>query len=138
MSCVKTAEPIEIPFGLWAWGSMKHALNGGNFRGKDMAGHAWRHSAVSCAKWLNRSTCRLGCALWWVEGSMCYLGACWRHLANTLEPSVCGDAGLWQITLITGFSFDTVYRGLSHCVIISESCLSQSRAIFGSTAFLNC
>jgi len=84
---------------------------------------------MSCAKRLNWSTCRLGCELRWVEGSMCYLGTCWRHLANTIEPSVCGDATLWQITLTTCFSFDTVYRGLSHCVIVSESCLSQSSAI---------
>jgi len=29
-------------------------------------------------------------------------GACWRHLANTIEPSVCGgDSALCQITLTT-------------------------------------
>jgi len=31
-----------------------------------------------------------------------YMGAHWRHLANTIEPSVCGgDAVLCQITLTT-------------------------------------
>jgi len=31
-----------------------------------------------------------------------YMGAHWRHLANTIKPSVCGgDAVLCQITLIT-------------------------------------
>jgi len=31
-----------------------------------------------------------------------YMGARWRHLANTAEPSVCGgDAALCQITLTT-------------------------------------
>jgi len=31
-----------------------------------------------------------------------YMGAHWRHLANTTEPSVCGgDAALCQITLTT-------------------------------------
>jgi len=37
---------------------------------------------------------------WWAEGSLC-----WRHLANTIEPTVCvGDAALCQITLTTCFS----------------------------------
>jgi len=40
-----------------------------------------------------RCGCRFGCARW---------GAHWRHLANTIEPSVCGgDAALCQITLTT-------------------------------------
>jgi len=31
-----------------------------------------------------------------------YMGAHWRHLANTTEPSMCGgDAALYQITLTT-------------------------------------
>jgi len=34
------------------------------------------------------------------------LGAHWRHLANTIEPSVCGgDAVLCQITLTTCFYY---------------------------------
>ena len=29
MSCAKTAEPIEMPFGLWVWmGPMNHVLDG--------------------------------------------------------------------------------------------------------------
>ena len=29
MSCAKTAEPIELPFGLWAWmGPGNHVLDG--------------------------------------------------------------------------------------------------------------
>jgi len=29
MSCAKTAEPIEMPFGAWTpWGPKKHALGG--------------------------------------------------------------------------------------------------------------
>jgi len=42
--------------------------------------------------------------LWirWVEESMCYMGAHWRHLANTIEPFLCGgDATLCRITLTT-------------------------------------
>ena len=56
----KTAEPIEMPFGLWIQvGSrkLKHVLDGAKIlqgmqaiiRDKDMPGHARRHSAVSCA-----------------------------------------------------------------------------------------
>jgi len=49
-------------------------------------------------KCLNRSICRLRCGLGWTEGSIirqlaptCPHGrAHWRHLANTIEPSVCG------------------------------------------------
>jgi len=80
---------------------------------KDMPGHAWRHSAVSCAKWLNWSTCGLGCELGWVD-----VGAKWR--IRLIEPSVCGDAALWQITLTTCFAFDTIYRAfflISHWII---------------------
>ena len=48
---------------------------------------------------------RLGCELWWAEGSMCYMGAHWRHLANTTEPSVLGgDAALCQITLTNNYT----------------------------------
>jgi len=59
MSCAKTAEPIDMPFGLWTQvGSWKHVLDGGldplcegaTFRGKNMPGHVQQHSAVSCAK----------------------------------------------------------------------------------------
>ena len=56
MSLAKTAEPIEMPFGLWTLvGQRKHVLDGarppceGAIRGKDMPGHARRHSSVSCA-----------------------------------------------------------------------------------------
>jgi len=46
--------------------------------------------------------CHLGCGLGRAEGSMCYMGAHWRNLANATEPSVCGDdAALCQTTLTT-------------------------------------
>jgi len=55
----------------------------------------------SVQKRLNRSICRLGCALGWAEGSKCYMMGM-RHLANTTEPCVCGgDAALCQITMTT-------------------------------------
>jgi len=75
------------------------------------------HSVVSCAKRQNRSRCRLGCggrelrkngwtdrnAVWVVESdgpkeACVTMGARWRHMANTTEPSLCcGDAALYQI-----------------------------------------
>jgi len=45
-----------------------------NLRGKDMPGHARRHSAVSCQKRLNRPRCRFGCGLLLAQGNMCYMG----------------------------------------------------------------
>ena len=58
MNCVKTAEQIELPFGIWTrMVSRKHVLNG---------------------------------------------DAHWRHLANTIEPSMCSsDVTVCQITLTT-------------------------------------
>jgi len=61
VSPAKTAEPIEMPFGLWPRvGPRKHVLYGDQIPrakgqllgvgGKYMPGHARRHSAVSCTK----------------------------------------------------------------------------------------
>jgi len=63
---------------------------GAIFMGKDMPGHARRHSAVSCAKWMNRLRCCLGCGLGWSKEACIRLGAHWRHLANTNELFMCG------------------------------------------------
>jgi len=41
-------------------------------------------------KWLNRSRCCLRCGLGWAKRSMCYMGAHWRNLANTIESFLCG------------------------------------------------
>jgi len=58
VSLAEMAEPIEVPFGLRTWvGPGNHVLDGGPddpcrgavFTGKDMPGHARRHSTVSCA-----------------------------------------------------------------------------------------
>ena len=58
VSCAKTAEPIEMLFGMWSrLGHRNHVLDG-------------------CAHW--------------------------RHLANAIEPPICGDdVALCQITLTT-------------------------------------
>jgi len=120
------AESIDLPFGVWTRvGQRKHEFN----RIRQLAPMytisivfaRWRqrtrrHSAVSCAKRLNRSIYRLGCGLGWTEGSTSSIifarwrqcahmgGHIWRHLANTIEPSVYGgNAVLCQITLTTCF-----------------------------------
>jgi len=47
-----------------------------------------------------RSRCRLGFGLGWTKLACIRRGAQWRHLANTIEPSMCGgDAAYCQITL---------------------------------------
>jgi len=58
----------------------------GQFLGEE---HARQHSAVSCAKMAEAIEMSLGCGLWWAKGSLCYMGAYCRNLANTIEPSVC-------------------------------------------------
>ena len=118
MSCAETAEPIDLPFGLCTRvGRRKHEFN----RMRQMASMCtisivfvrWRQrtrrqSAVSCAKGLNRSICRFvdsgGPKEAQVQSSSMGLHGWthWCHLANTIEPSVCGgDAALCQITLST-------------------------------------
>jgi len=79
---------------------------------------------LTCAvqKPLNRTRCRTRSG----DGSMCYMAALWRLLANTIEPSVrCGDAALCQISLTTcllcGYSHYTWRR-----VAVRGSCCAVS------------
>ena len=52
-----------------------------------------------------------------------YMGAHWRHLANTIEPSVCGgDAVLCQITLTTCSLCVTDMRRTSVAELTSALC----------------
>jgi len=79
VNCAKTAESTEMRFELWTrvglknhvWGALgaDPPCEGAIIMEKDMPGHARRHSAVSCAEWLNRSICRLGSGLGWAAGS---------------------------------------------------------------------
>jgi len=85
-------------------------------------------------KWLNRSICCLGCGIGCAEGNkfshiyqvapMCpALWAHWHHLANIIEPSVCGgDAVLCQITLTTCFDSCAVMSVLLTINIICNQC----------------
>jgi len=92
----------------------KHVLDGSCegaiITGKDMPDYIlpW-----AMQKWLNRTICHLCNALEWAKGSTIWLyspaapmwphgRADWRHLANTIEPPVCGgDVALCLITLTT-------------------------------------
>jgi len=79
VSCAKTAEPIDFPFGLWTWVCRrKHMFN----RIRQVAQMCtisfvfarWRqftgrHCRELWKKRLNRSICRLGCGLEWAERS---------------------------------------------------------------------
>ena len=102
-----TDELIEMPFGFWTRvGPRNHVLDrvqiplwqGTSLRGEGAARcKILQHFAMSCAKRLNRSICRLACGLGWAEGSNRI-----RHLASAIEPSVCcGDAALCHITFTT-------------------------------------
>ena len=88
MSCSETAQPIDLPFGLWTRvGRRKHKFS------------LIRQMAPMCP----------------------HGRAHWRHLANTVEPSVCGgDVVLCQITLTTCFLF-SVAR-VTSCVLPVECC----------------
>jgi len=132
VSLSKTAQPIEMPFGLWAWiSSRNHALNGVHIPlckgtilgGKDVPGHARtarRHSAVSYARMAEAIEMSFG--LWTRVGQRKHLlhGAHSRTLANTTEPSVYGgDAVVCLITLTTYY----YYRPSS--AFCRSVCLSQ-------------
>jgi len=70
MSCAETAEPIDLPFGLWTQVG----------RRKDKFSHICQPGVPMCP----------------------HVRAHWRHLANTIEPSVCGGSPfLCQITFTT-------------------------------------
>ena len=108
ISPVKMAEPINMPFGLQAqMNSRNHVLDGvqvpSSWEGAVLRaeGHAQtfqQQCAMSCAKMAE--PIEMPCGIWtWVSPSRHLLGegAHWRHLANTIEPSVCvGDAACCQ------------------------------------------
>jgi len=103
-------------FAIWTRvGQRNHVLDGveiphanwGNFE-RGMAAHCF---AVSCAKTTVPIDMQFG-MLSWVDpvNRVLYVGAHWRDLVNTTEPSMCcGDAALCQITLTTCllWSYDT-------------------------------
>ena len=113
VSSAKTAEPIEMLFWLWARvGSRNCVLDGVQisqcegaiFRETNVPGCARWRSAVSCAKWLNRSRYCLGCGLRWAEWSMCYI-------EGTLAPPGEYDLTIhvWQWCVISSNYFDHLF-----------------------------
>jgi len=127
VTCAKTAESIVMPFGLWSGNDPRNLkLDGlqiphekGQFGGKGSPIVKYRDFLPwTVQKQLNRSICHLRCGLGWAEGSTSSIifarwrqcahmvGHIWRHLANTIQPSVCGsDAVLCQITLTTCYYY---------------------------------
>ena len=73
--CTKTAEPIEMPFGLWARMSQrKHILYGAQIPHvkEQLLGKRHARACPTILPWtvqklLNRSICHLGCGLGWAE-----------------------------------------------------------------------
>jgi len=63
---------------------------GAIFGGKDMPVHARGQFAVSCAEMAEPTEMPFGLCGLWAQGSMCYMRSHWRHLAITIEKSVCG------------------------------------------------
>jgi len=106
VSLAKTAEPIEMPFGLKIWvdpgnhvldGSPDPTMGRGNFGGKEWPIVKYRDTLRSpVRKWLNRSRCHLDCGLrlaqgikslgsglGWAEGSTSsIIFARWRQCAH--------------------------------------------------------
>jgi len=119
VSPAKTAEHVEMPFGLWTRvGRKKQEFNRIRhvapvctisivFARLRLRQCRRRHSAASCAKTAEPIDLRFG--LWTRVGSrkhkfnhisqvapMCPHGrAHWRHPANTTEPSVCGGDAVY-------------------------------------------
>jgi len=81
LSPAKTAEPIEMPFGLKTWvGQGNHVLDGGPdppwegaiMRGKGASHCKYRDTLRSFVqKRQNRSRCPFGCGLGYAQGIMC-------------------------------------------------------------------
>jgi len=87
VSCAKTAEPIDLPFGLWTRvGRKKHKFN-----------RIFQVAPMANVHKFNRIR---------QVAPMCHHGrALRRHLANTIEPCIsCGDVALCQITLATCYT----------------------------------
>jgi len=66
--------------------------------------------------------CTQGTLPWRPLFGFLYAGAHWRHLANTIEPSMCdGDAVLCQITLTTCCIFTFLSNYVICCFYVSVS-----------------
>jgi len=120
--CTKTAQPIEMPFRLWAWMGQR---NCDRWRSRSLHGKG-QFSAIGAP--IVGTFCHELCRNGWIEpidlpfglwtragrrkhkfNCICQVApmfsrgrADWHHLANTIKSSLCGDdAALCQITLKT-------------------------------------
>jgi len=89
---------MPLGYGLgWAQGTVNYRgsrfpFEGVILRGKGAHCEVWENFAVSCAK--TAESIEMPFGMWTRVGSRKHLldwGAHWRHLANMIEPSVCGD-----------------------------------------------
>jgi len=99
-------------------GSPDPPCEGAIINGMDMPGMTNDTLLWAVQKWLNQLICHLDCGLRWAEGSTCSVVFArwhhWRHLANTIEPSVCRcDAALCQITLTTCYYLSKAFSALA-------------------------
>jgi len=116
----KTAEPTEMPFGMWIMVARRnHVLDGGS--------HAWTCPAVDILKATQQRAALVWCEC---QAGCTRRGADWHHLANTSEPSVCGgDAALYQITLTTCFIFAAInfklfnFENAQGSIVVFGKCL---------------
>jgi len=133
VALIKTAEPIDMPFGVWTQvGQRNHVLDGVQiapcqgaiFRGKNMPGHARRHCSQLCK---NGSTDRDAV---WVVDSGRSKEACIRsvHLRRRCGLFFVKLLGLLVITFHVRHSRDEMYS--SHdllCVCLSLSTFPPRR-----------
>jgi len=101
VSHAKTAEPIEMSFGLWTRvGQRNRVLDGAQI--PHAKGKFWGERAVHC-KLQYTGTSVVSCAMFgmrrrgWSQAMKMGYRAYWCQLANTTEPCMCGgDAVLWR------------------------------------------
>jgi len=127
MSCAKMAEPVKILFGLCARvGSRNHVLDEGPDPAMQRSYFWVKEHTRACLMTLCNKLCKNGwtnrdnifCGLGWVEGSMCYMGARWRNLANTSELCMCSIVQpyvtlLWPLVLL----FLRAFNGTEWCIM---------------------
>jgi len=116
--CAKTAEMIEMPFGLWTWvDSRKHVLDGAQMphakeqllREKTCQGMPNDTLPWAVQKWLNRSICSLGCGLGWAEGTQ----------VQSCLPD-CTNVPLWVGTLAPRGEYDLTICMRRRCGLMSN------------------
>jgi len=93
VSSTKIAKLIKMQFGLWAWIGPKNRVRWGSrspigraiLRGKGLSVVKYREALSFVQKPLNRSRCRLGWGLGWVQGNVLggvHTGAMWQLPLN--------------------------------------------------------